>query len=49
MICSATRRALERMAQRALAAGEGELSWSAIARRTLELYRSLGAADGATG
>jgi glycosyltransferase involved in cell wall biosynthesis len=35
--------ALVGMAARARAAAEGEYSWEAIARRTLELYRSLGA------
>ncbi len=41
--------ALAEMARRASAAGEGELSWSSIARRTLELYALLGAAGSATG
>jgi glycosyltransferase involved in cell wall biosynthesis len=35
--------ALVGMAARARAAAEGEYSWEAIARRTLDLYRSLGA------
>jgi glycosyltransferase involved in cell wall biosynthesis len=35
--------ALVGMAARARAAAAGEYSWEAIARRTLDLYRSLGA------
>lgn len=35
--------ALAAMASRARAAAEGKYSWGAIARRTLDLYRSLGA------
>jgi glycosyltransferase involved in cell wall biosynthesis len=35
--------ALTAMAERAREAAEGKYSWAAIARRTLDLYRSLDA------